>query len=217
MLKKLTSFEDIREKFSGLALVIKKIGSTHYHCGILYQTDDGEIFFLHLAADFDLRVESSADGYFWNQVDMPSFHMKFMIALCSAVAEKKPGVPYGINAEGVQFSEDGGISYPEFKGLTCATFVLTLFKVYKYLILDEDTWPENSNQYEQGKIVFALNRFTDMPKERVQANRQFIGCKLFTPEQVVGATYKNYDAWPICFEEAEIGAKRVEREAQVEL
>lgn len=200
MLASTTDAEALKEQMGLFSLCINQQPQGHYHCGCLYQNEEGAIFFLHLAWDYQLISQDLPNNYFWVYVDMPASIKKFLAGLCSAITAAQPGVPYGLDPSGIFFNNDGSVTITHGTGLTCATFVLTLLKSYGLALLDEATWPENNRNSEQNKIVTGLRFHGKKSPELIKEDKNLIGSRFFTPEEVVAASTLKFDTWPVNYD-----------------
>lgn len=100
-------------------------------------------------------------------------------------------MPYSIVTNGVGefFNLSGDISVEEAgTGLTCATFILSVFGVQGHFLLDEDSWEHRPDDSQwQTKIVECL-RETGVEEKHVKAQEKYIGeAYRYRPEEVAGS------------------------------
>ena len=73
---------------------------------------------------------------------MDETNRKVLAGLLAVLAKSPPVVPYGFDATGCCFDTQGQFLPPPVgKGLTCATFIVALLRVYGYELVAEATWP----------------------------------------------------------------------------
>ena len=122
------------------------------HVGLVYRDTEGDQRFIHLAFHYDLRDEPapSSAAYLWadcNWLGAPEADLKrdIITSFIESVREEAK-VPYGFDASGTHF--DGGgqfISLDPSKGLTCATFVASVFESAGFPVVDLATWEKRSD------------------------------------------------------------------------
>ncbi len=166
---------------------------------------------MHLAWNFDLKNDELPTGYKMGPITLSPSEQKFIAALCNKIAMNSEQIPYGLSDEGVSFEAvDGRLRLAATgKGLTCATFVLSIFEVYGYVLLKRDEWPEDANLEWQSAILELLEK-SGAPEKQLNAVRDDLGCRRYTPLEVVGAAGQS--GWPIGFSEALRLAEQLEME-----
>jgi len=107
-------------------------------------------------------------------------------------------VPYSImndgtgsffNLDGTMPTRDAGM------GLTCATFVMSVFSIQGFPLIDESTWqarPEDKKWHE--KIISKLKEIEHIDPQHIENQIKYIGiAPRFRPEEVIGcaADYNN--------------------------
>jgi hypothetical protein len=98
------------------------------------------------------------------------------------------------------------------KGFTCASFVLRIFETYGLSLLAEDEWPVDANSDWQRGIVQNLQQHSQASDGHVEAVSSDVGCRRFSPEEVVGAAAVT--DWPVHYVEAVALASQVMAELQ---
>src|SRR5262249_28463823 len=132
------------DKVDDLALAIKLIAERPLvHIGILYRPDDGSTRLCHFAFHFDLRDELPDNSYHWLQVTLDPIIRRLVGAVCQTIVSRKESIPYGFTFEGAYFEPQTAayIKHPLGYGLTCATFVLGIFRSVEVELVDTSTWP----------------------------------------------------------------------------
>lgn len=139
--KNLDKFSDIN--LAAVALLANDIG---YHLGVIYRNNGATTTkVIHLAWHHRLKDEPTTEVWAWVPSDIDTDRLADAAALCRLIARNpaKKKAPYGfefgdsgIDAKGAVFI--GGSSV----GLTCATFVLALFRRIGIELLDVSTWKQ---------------------------------------------------------------------------
>ncbi len=194
-----------------LGLAIKNIAGEQNHCGLLYRLDDGEVRMLHLAFHFDLRDEELRSDYWCAPAGLEVENQLVVAAFASAIANAKPNVPYGFDANGMVFDVVSGelLEAPAGRGLTCATFVLALFRTLGFEPLDEETWPmRDEDEHWQDQITQAMTH-AGARQDHIDAVTDNGQSRRFRPEEVVGTSATSNDEWSIGFDRAREIAQEV--------
>lgn len=181
-------------------LAVKKTDGYGTHCGIVYQNIDGSTGFIHLAWHNDLRNERFNNSYTLRSISLDESEKKMLAAVCGEIAKRGPEIPYGLERANIVFDPiDGAIlNLNSGKGLTCASFVLTVLKTYDHILLNESEWPENANTSWQEYILRLLS---GQPGIDVGIMAADIGARRFTPCEVVASGPE--PEWPVGFERAQ--------------
>lgn len=185
------------------------------HAAILYRSAEGRPKFLHLAWHRVLRDEGFA-GQEQEFVSVePNLERDDRVALaayCRRIAlanMARRAIPYNLRYEpGTTFDPDtGDFLLPEgATGLSCATFVVQVFRSAGLPILDASTWPpaRPKDRERQRTLIEWLRDYPD-PRHRdpIQADRleAEVGCPRIRPEEVAGACLE--DEIPAGFEQCE--------------
>jgi hypothetical protein len=190
---------------SGLGLAALAIRQTHpgqRHTGIAYRVDDGgTIFLLHLEWNYRLTSEAFSAPYLWVQTSLPIREQKYVAGLCALIANRQPGIPYGLERTGVSFDTNTGdiVVGEEGKGLTCASFILAVMQSIGLTLLEEDEWPQRNNDAWQSWVVETLRK-TKAPQAQIDAVERDVGSRRFTPEEVVASSTDS--SWPVGYARA---------------
>lgn len=191
----------------GLAIRATEWGQ---HAGILYQ-HEGQARLLHLAFHHLLQDEVATPPYRWVQINLDPVNKIVLSALVSRIANKAPLIPYGFNSDGVCFDDQTGdlVACPAGRGLTCATFILAVFSLYAFDLVDMSTWESRAeDEIWKEQIVSLLEQHA--PAEHVQAVREDRNAPRFRPDEVVGAS--THELWPVEFQTAQALAEQIRRE-----
>lgn len=131
--------------YVGIAIKATSVHTRGMHVGILYRSSADSVNFAHLAWHNDLRNEklSSSGNYFWaecewlNQDDSLSEFVANFVEMCVQSKE----IPYGPNPPAAAFDSSGRYSpQSDREGLTCATFVSSVFDGAGLPVVDLTTW-----------------------------------------------------------------------------
>jgi hypothetical protein len=190
------------------------------HVGILYKLDSGECRICHFGDHFDFQDHSadqtpraSQRGFRWIQLHLdPVLRHVALGILCVLIKANLNGtaISYGFLYNGEYFDPNSRAytrSQPD--GLTCATFVLAVFRNMHIEILDTATWPPASGANLEWQRRMANHLGGRFP----YAHPDFltgIGSARFKPEEVAAGAASLPK--PIRFPEAERLARKVKRD-----
>lgn len=160
-------------------------------------------FFKHSPAEY-LRCSPQ-----YMRVELANFtpHEKLHIYrhLETLYARGSRKIPYGFNyvADSV-LTADGDVAenLPPGSGLTCATFVLQVFRNQSFDIIDIDSWKSRDDDGAwQAKILDDLKIYSDASEAHLEALKEHIGkAARFRPEEVAGCA-RDFDEESIEFPE----------------
>jgi hypothetical protein len=169
------------------------------HVGIVHRNGAGELRHLHFAWHRRLRshkIESKLICAIPNYEEVA--HRLWMATYCGLVARNIPkrSIPYNLRFdEGVLFdNETGEVRFgPESTGLTCATFVVAVFRSAGHPLVTSAGWPKAhaEDRHVQRELVEALRSdirpsSVDAPQQAATIESQ-IGEARCRPEHVPGA------------------------------
>lgn len=150
-----SSFNEVRD----LGAVIKRTNGGGNHVGFLYKLDGEAPGVCHLAWHYDLRTGAPDDSYAWVQSGLDEANRTFIaLALADLAEHGTVAIPYSTTYEGDYF-EPGTLSYVRGEpgdGLTCATFVLAVFRAFGFELLDEGGWPARDSDDAWRRSVINL-------------------------------------------------------------
>lgn len=190
-----TTFDETK-CFLGIAVSLQK-EADQFHCGLAFGMIGGQVNILHLTGHNGLRC-SSQWGIFKVFVK-PNIDIDRQIAflpLCKLIINNigKPGfeVKYGLRYdEYAEYDEHGILHLGEHEiGLTCATYVLTLFHSVGLDIVDIHNWPMRESDKEWLKKIFETYSDPDtkrhfcMTKEHLALMKAEDVTSRFRPEEV---------------------------------
>ncbi|MTI99362.1 MAG: hypothetical protein FH752_12145 [Marinobacter adhaerens] len=194
-----SSHDDV-DSFS-VVLARPSLRRNQQHTGVYYRDEDGALNFLHLASHRQLRLDPPDDHYVWVDVQLDDLSKMLLATYCTSVVSKNPqGLPYSICKEGAFFRADGTFHQEfEYSGLTCATFVLEIFRSQGFEVLDLRKWAQLPEDRVWQIQILQLLEQVGMPADYLDAQRKQLkeGVDRYRPEQVVAATAM--DGWPLGF------------------
>ncbi|ASP20001.1 hypothetical protein ANTHELSMS3_01290 [Antarctobacter heliothermus] len=194
-----------------LGLGIKEFHPNQRHCGIIYRPDENEVRFLHLAFHFDLRDEVLDGTYWWATCGLDEDNQLVLAAFASLLAAEDPAVPYGFDSEGLVFEADTGKlkAGPVGHGLTCATFVLAVFRTYGFEPLQVKSWQARAEDVQWQQTILQLMERNGASKDHVDAIRSSEPSQRFRPEEVVGGASQTSERWGFDYDATQVLAAQV--------
>jgi len=191
---------------------------TQRHAGFIFE-DEAGVEVLHLGWHFMLLRGTPEDyianprlgpfaaylceDYLDSQID------EILSFLDTIWGRNRNTIPYGISSDGIEsfFEMDGSVAnLEEGAGLTCASFLMSVFFKLGHKILDPETWEHRDTDH--GWHDWVLTNLEKDPRLQPQgaahaaAQRQYVGKAFrFRPEEVVGSAAVFEDE-PASFEQA---------------
>jgi hypothetical protein len=167
------------------------------HAGVVYRAANGSPALLHLANHLDLQNDEPAPPrYVWVEPALEYEDAVSLAGYCRLVWQAlsgRRGIPYGLRYdEDVGFDPDTGdlICGDDGRGMTCATFVVHLFRSAGNPLLYGNEWPNDrpGDRERQEELIAMLRRMGD-PEYQRQADliSGQVGCPRIRPEEVAGA------------------------------
>jgi hypothetical protein len=164
------------------------------HCGILYAADTHRVM-LHLAWHKILLHEPipspKKEKYAWVAPALPPERALAVARLCARVwrAHRRYGLPYGLRYDATTFHRTGEVKLgPDEVGLTCATFVIAVFRRGGVELLRQQEWPDRPDDVDrQRELVAALRDDPKVPRAHCDAIEREIGAVRYRPTEVAGA------------------------------
>lgn len=125
------------------------------HTAFLYikeDDDDDKPYLMHLNGYNKLLNDIPHDQYVWVDLPISESQKQNIIDYIEKVYVNSRGkIPYDIASQAF-FKLDGSlIKKDEFGGLTCATFVLSVFECLGHHLIDHNTWPRTQTNQEDIK------------------------------------------------------------------
>ena len=187
------------------------------HIGIVFNSAKEGAQLIHLAFHRDLRVEpfpecDSCNCWIVKKIHLPKVAAKQFIGLVRVVAKRKPSISYAPDFTSSKNSFDAKGTYKQPRnshGLTCASFVLEIFRAAFLLIINDETWIASEENLEWERSVIALLEKTGAEKEHIDKLKSNPKGMRIRPEELGGATDFPYKDWPINYLEASEKAKAV--------
>ena len=191
-------------------VVIVQFDEDQKHCGIVYKFD-GKCNMLHLAWHHDLRNETDMKDCqdYCCIISQLEEHRQYAIcAMCDQIKDDTD-IPYGIFYKNSFFTDEGKLQLEDGEvGLTCATFVLAVFKSCQLRLIDMSTWLERDGDSEfHSKILSYLERgvksgkvlpqhYADVEKDK--------GCVRFRPEEVAASSGFKIEDMPVSIDKLNV-------------
>ncbi len=169
------------------------------HIGILYERAPGNINMCHLGWHYVFQNRKVNSSYYWMDCscfDDPDESM-FVRSRLAAVNENTR-IAYGFATDPHCFDSDFNLPLkPVGWGLTCASFVLAVFEVLGFQLLDYNTWViRDDDEAWQKEIIFKI---VHLDETQAQAMQLYIGSFRFRPEEVAAGAVSHVNEMPIQF------------------
>jgi len=181
----------------GIALGYTDVNQVHI--GILYKSQRTDLL-LHLAWHHALRndelngnLDDRIRKFHFVIPDIPKERIRSFSALCKRISQRQ-NIPYGINYDKTRFTEEGYLIIGDDEyGLTCATFVMAVFKQAGFDLMKSIDWPAGRKKDIEwhAQIVAKLKETQaqfQISKEHIRNIESEIGCARFRPIEVAGAS-----------------------------
>lgn len=146
--------------------------------------------------------------YIYVQYNQDSIFYDFAIqipVICEAIAEKQTLLNFGITYNNSTFDKEGNLLLQTSDyGLTCATFVLSIFESAGITLINLDSWKSREEDLEWQKYVlnFFINNKKIASEDLIKHFESNLGCFRFRPEEVAAAS--SFDVLPSNFELCEV-------------
>ncbi|WP_157015859.1 hypothetical protein [Pseudomonas batumici] len=201
------------------------------HAGFIFD-DEAGVEVLHLAWHFMLMRGTPeeyvntpglgpfsayvCEDYLESQID------EILSFLDTIWSRNRNVIPYGISSDGIEsfFETDGSVAgLGDGAGLTCASFLMSVFFKLGHKILDPDSWQHRESDPEWHNWVLSnLEGQTNLQPQvaaHAAAQRQYVGkAYRFRPEEVVG-TAAVFEDEPASFQQAVSIGELVVQDMQV--
>jgi hypothetical protein len=204
---------ETRGALPDVCVAIKSISQTQQHVGVIYRAEGEEHALLHLKFHDKLeRDELEFLSYYWIKPSIDPRNLQLLaewLAVIWARNKNKGLLPFSIEYSGRYFASDATFSRTGVgEGLTCATFILSVFSDFGLSLVDGASWPKRvGDEKWQKQILDVLEK--EATAEHVKAQKKHIGvASRFRPEEVAGAT-GIYSGTPVLFNQAEKAGKTV--------
>lgn len=202
----------------GIAIKGDYIGKIfQLHIGILYLHENdqglGETRLCHFLGGLP-KNEPPSSSYYWITTPIDEDESFVVGAYCRAVGDPKinmRGIPYGFSFRDGLFDPNGRWLGVKGEGLTCATFVLAMFRTLGYDLIEIDSWEQKpkADIQEDKQWYGFISRYCqdDVDQKNPDSGDYY---PRFRPEEVaVGANSENQ---PLIFTDAKtLGIELVEK------
>lgn len=187
------------------------------HIGIAFHSAKDGAKLLHLCAHLRLQTDdfppSTPECWVATVVELPASASKQFVAIIRAISKRLPKINYGINflAAPGSFNAQGHYKAPKGSdGLTCATFVSTIFRDLRFPLIVETTWKPDPKNIKWGEDVYSWLLDSKADPDHLEAvKRNIIGLRI-RPDEVAAAADILLQDRPVSFEIASVNAPLVE-------
>lgn len=187
------------------AVAICKANGNH-HTAMIFRSTASSLRVLHIYLNGTIACEPFPHKrlpFAWVIPNISDVWLEQVAALCESIGAKSRRVPYGLKfSQQSKFMPNGDFSPGAGTfGLTCATFVLAVFHVLGFDLVDDSSWqyrPEDANF--QTDILGHLAGDPSIPPAEVRQNIADVPCVRFRPEEVVAACRRS--SHPMSFGDA---------------
>lgn len=187
------------EKLPPVAVGVCEYG-THRHVGIAFQAK-GQTIFLHQAWHKKQRAEpievtlTHCQGRMvFTYPALDKDRAKAVAGFCRAIARS---IAFGLSDIPYAYKYDpdacfdrhsGQLALPNGKGLTCATYVLVVFKSAQLPLIDFDGWPHREQDERAHEwLLEHLRNDSNVEREHIAAVEAETRCVRCRPEEAGGA------------------------------
>lgn len=187
------------------------------HTGVVYSDDDGMMQFIHLAFHHRLQRDTLANGIGWVSPAnaIPPERLAHVAAMCDRIWERheKSGLPYGFRYDATCFHSDGKVELgPDECGLTCATFVLAVYRSVGLELLKIEDWPTRDDDEQRFNQLLDLLKKTRADQKHIDAVAKETKSARYRPMEVAAGSGITP---PASFDNATAGAAAIEKELSV--
>ncbi len=188
------NISDFLDSSEIISILVGQSGENQLHCGIVYRYN-GKFNAIHLAWHFYLAHENNnienIRDYLWIKSSIHEFRQNSIAAMCRRILKRQDeqSIPYGLLYSGGSFTREGVLSLESKEsGLTCATFVMAVFKSCGIQLIDIENWKFRETDSEWHTSIIASLKET---KDKFGISELHIGnvskekgCSRFRPEEV---------------------------------
>lgn len=168
-------------------LLCRPSGPRSLHAGLVYRKQGGTVA-IHLGWQ-DALSDSWPWPFVWAVPPEDPIRLRQVSARCRLIWQeflKHRRMPYGLAWGGSRFTPRGELALAGgATGLTCATFVLGVFKSVGLDVVDEQDWPIRTD--ETLGFIERLAPFPPVEVAQRMADEARAGAKRITPDEVLGA------------------------------
>lgn len=193
----LIPIEQFEDSGLSVSIVIKLLEDRQRHCGIVYLNCDGEPMLLHFTGDLSLIqttvTEKHHGEYFFVMHNIHEYRQMDIASWLSYIYPENPEtIPYGLRYRQTFFDSHGIIRIGEREsGLTCSTFVLSIFLSVRIILVNVDEWEVREEDTEwQKRLVDSiefLNEDSPENSKYIERLKSEIGTPRFRPEEVTAS------------------------------
>jgi hypothetical protein len=195
-----------------VAVSVERNQSCGLHAGVLYKQSNEVFAKLHFCWHRVLRSGPPNRGDVFAVPDTQFDDDKMWLAVfCARVARNIPGknIPYNLeHDESVRFDRDSGeLQLNGATGLSCATFIVAVFRSAGHPLVDASDWPKASDD-DMGVQRSFVEALEGDPRSSAQGAtvRREIGCPRIRPDHVAGACLESYSDRPVPHAQCETNA-----------
>lgn len=191
-----------------VSLGIAETSEGQRHVGIIYRKDN-QVRVCHLAWHCklidELASETAHFKFDWVRIAIPDAPLRAVVSFIELITGSNTGseIPYSFLGQTQPFDRVTGKYNPSVHagdGLTCATFILEIFKCLGLELLDESSFEERPDDLDwQNKITYWL-RQRNVEGHHVAKLEESNLAKRFRPEEVAAASGE--ENLPLQFTEA---------------
>lgn len=194
----------------GIVVSMNKRFYKQCHCGVAFNLN-GDVCILHLATHEDVEASSDLEAEHFLYYIKPNLHPilrsnlnEYLNTIKDEVLAGNNNIMYGfLYDEYATITSEGNLMLGENEvGLTCATYLLTLFHSCSIDLVDINNWPHRPEDDNWFKRILGIFE-TSVPEEHYEKLLQQEGCPRYRPEEVAiaSALYNNAPApTPIIWE-----------------
>jgi hypothetical protein len=180
-----------------LAIGICRTSHGNTHTGVAYRNAKAEVRFFHQAfhhvtREGPIAIESEQMGgpFFCVVLSVEEDRARAIAGFWEFIASLGEQIGYALrdDPDALFDPNTGTLVLPNGKGLSCSTFVLTLFRSVRLPLIDTAGWPSDrpgDREAQQTLVRFLEQHCGD--REHVEAVRREIGCERVRPEEIAGA------------------------------
>jgi hypothetical protein len=190
-------------------------GAFGSHLGIAFHSAKDGVQVLHLRTHLQLFSETfDASRLCWvaSPLDLPPKASAQVVSIIRGLAKRRPHIPYGLNflKSNGSFDPNGHYKAPKgSNGLTCATFVSTLFSDLRAPLIQPATWQPSDENRAWAEDVCKFLETHGVPEDHVAAVRGNVDGLRVRPEEVAVAAVVAGADLPIDFTRATADAPMV--------
>jgi hypothetical protein len=163
------------------------------HVGVTYTDASGVQRAIHLAFHAKLRRElvRASHGWIPPSRSFLSVRLDHVAAMCERVWERHAieGLPYGFRYDSSRFNADGTISIgAEERGLTCATFILAVYRSVGIELLRLSEWPQRPEDQAFFEGVIKALETANADQAHIDAVKKETQSLRYRPLEVAGGS-----------------------------